>query len=152
AHCNLGFVLQQQGDLSRALAALKKGHELGSRRPDWPYPSARWARVGERLVELEGRLPTILSGETKPASAAERSEYALLCCGKQHCAAAARLWAESFAADPTLADDPLTAHRDTAACAAALAAAGRGTDAGRLDDADRARWRKQALEWLRADL
>src|SRR5262249_28455340 len=29
---------------------------------------------------------------------------------------------------------------------------GAGQDAAKLDDRERARWRKQALEWLRADL
>jgi len=66
--------------------------------------------------------------------------------------ASARWWAEAFTADPKLADDLELSHRYEAACAAALAAAGQGADAGRLDDQGRARWRKQALEWLRADL
>jgi serine/threonine-protein kinase len=39
-----------------------------------------------------------------------------------------------------------------AACAAALAGGGRLTDAKPLDDKERARWRKRALDWLRADL
>src|SRR5262249_3331754 len=39
-----------------------------------------------------------------------------------------------------------------AACAAALASAGRGADAGPLDEKERAGWGKQALEWLRAEL
>jgi hypothetical protein len=34
----------------------------------------------------------------------------------------------------------------------ALAAAGRGEDAAKLDDKERRRLRKQALDWLRADL
>src|SRR5262249_790162 len=37
-------------------------------------------------------------------------------------------------------------------CAAALAAAGKGEDAAKLDDKERARLRQQALTWLRADL
>src|SRR5205085_2881461 len=84
--------------------------------------------------------------------AAQRSEYAQLCYCKRRYAAAARLWAEAFAADPKLADDPLASHRDDAAFAAALAAAGQGADAGALDERERARWRKQALAWLRAEL
>src|SRR5262249_34140830 len=39
-----------------------------------------------------------------------------------------------------------------AACHAALAAAGQGTDADKLDDKERSRLRTQALDWLRADL
>jgi len=35
---------------------------------------------------------------------------------------------------------------------AALAAAGQGEDAAKLDDKERTRLRKQALDWLRADL
>ncbi|MBI1918876.1 MAG: hypothetical protein HYS12_29655, partial [Planctomycetes bacterium] len=43
-------------------------------------------------------------------------------------------------------------HRYNAACAAALAAAGKGLDAGKLDDKERTRLRQQALDWLRVDL
>jgi serine/threonine protein kinase/tetratricopeptide (TPR) repeat protein len=42
AHCELGLALKAQGDFAAALAALKAGHELGSQRKDWPYPSAEW--------------------------------------------------------------------------------------------------------------
>jgi hypothetical protein len=42
--------------------------------------------------------------------------------------------------------------RYAAACAAALAGCGRLRDAKPLDDKERARWRKQAIDWLRADL
>jgi hypothetical protein len=43
-------------------------------------------------------------------------------------------------------------QRYNAACAAALAGSGRGQDAAPLDEGQRAPWRRQALEWLRADL
>jgi tetratricopeptide (TPR) repeat protein len=55
AHCNVGGILRQQGEFAEALAALKRGHELGSRRPDWSYPSAQWVQDCQRLVELDGR-------------------------------------------------------------------------------------------------
>src|SRR6185369_4854586 len=42
--------------------------------------------------------------------------------------------------------------RYRAAGSAALAAAGQGGDAAKLDDAAKAKLRKQALDWLRADL
>jgi hypothetical protein len=67
-------------------------------------------------------------------------------------AASARFYAEAFADQPRLAEDSQKGHRYDAACAAALAAAGRGQDAGPLDDRGRARLRRQALDWLRADL
>ena len=42
--------------------------------------------------------------------------------------------------------------RHDAACAASLAATGKGKDVDKLQDEDRAKFRKQALDWLRADL
>src|SRR5262249_28596799 len=67
-------------------------------------------------------------------------------------AASARLYADAFAAEPKLADNPRAAHRHDAARSAALAAAGKGEDAAKLDDEGRARLRGQALTWLRAHL
>jgi molybdopterin-binding protein len=42
------------------LSALKRGHQLGSTRPGWPYPSAQWVQQCQRLVELDARLQDIL--------------------------------------------------------------------------------------------
>jgi serine/threonine protein kinase/Flp pilus assembly protein TadD len=151
AHCNLGSVLRQQGELVRALAAYRQGHELGSRRPGWPYPSAQWVEDCQRLIELERRLPAVLRREVQPADAAERVAYAQLCSYKKLHAAAARLWEEAFTADPKQ-DDLEGRWRYAAACAAALAGAGRGADAGAVTEAERARWRRQAVQWLWADL
>jgi hypothetical protein len=67
-------------------------------------------------------------------------------------AGAVRLFAHAFSAYAKLADDLKASHRYDAACCAALAAAGQGTDAGQLDDKERAGLRQQALAWLRADL
>ena len=71
---------------------------------------------------------------------------------RKHFVVATRLWAEALDADPELANDLQAAHRYNAACAAALAAAGQGEDAAKLDDKEKVRLRKQALDWLRADL
>jgi serine/threonine-protein kinase len=152
AHCNLGCTLRQQGKFAQALTALERGHELGSRRPDWPYPSARWVEEHRRLGELAGRLPAVLRGEAQPADTVEWSAYALLCYDQRHYVAAARLLAGALTAGPKLADDLKAGLRYDAACAAARAGCGRGADADPIDDAERVRWRQQALEWLRADL
>ena len=42
--------------------------------------------------------------------------------------------------------------RYNAACAAALAATGKGIEGTLPDDSAKARWRQQALDWLKADL
>jgi serine/threonine-protein kinase len=79
-------------------------------------------------------------------------EFAQLCSLKQRFAAAAGLYAEAFASLPRLAADLGAAHRYNAACSAARAECGQGADAAGLSPADRLRWRRQALTWLRDDL
>src|SRR5262249_43180994 len=117
AHCNLGHALRRQGDYAEALAELRIGHELGSKRPDWDYPSAAWVAEAERLVRVTGRLRAVLRGEARPADDAERLALAQVAYNTKRYAAAARLWAESFAADSKLADDGDVAHRYDAASA-----------------------------------
>jgi serine/threonine-protein kinase len=154
AHCNLGAELGRQGLFAEALLHLRRGHELGSSNPRWPYPSAQWVRNCERLVELDGKLPAILSGQKQPADAAERLALAQLCqmpCKKLY-VVANRFYGDAFAEEPKLADDLNAQHRYNAACAAALAGCGQGKDADKLNDKERARLRQQALDWLRADL
>ena len=110
------------------------------------------AVLEERLAALEAQLPALLKGEFQPTDTAQRLGLAGVCRVKKLHHTATRLYAAAFAADPRLADDPKAGHRYNAACDAALAAAGQGEDAARLDDQAKARLRKQALEWLRADL
>jgi tetratricopeptide (TPR) repeat protein len=153
AHCNLGHALSDQGKFADALASHRRGHELGTRNPRWAYPSARWVQHAERCVALDAKLPKVLKGEAKPADASEAATLGWLCQQpfKQLNAAAARFYADAFAAEPNRADDP-TIGRYNAACAAALAGCGRGEDADQLGDQERVHWRKHALDWLRADL
>jgi superkiller protein 3 len=153
AYNSLGVALRRQGKFAEAVTALKQG--LGLLPPHDPRrpPHQERIRACERLAELDGRLPSVLKGEAKPAGAAERVEFAQLCQGpKRLYVTSARLYAEAFAEQPKLAEDLRGGHRYGAACAAALAAAGRGKDAGPLDDVGKALLRQQALDWLRADL
>jgi tetratricopeptide (TPR) repeat protein len=152
AHCNLGGILGQKGQFREALEEVRRGHELGSRNPGWRYPSAEWVRQAERLVELDERLPGILEGKTTPAIPRDGIELAGICSLKRLNRAAARLYEAAFAADPKLLDDLGASFRYNAARAAALAAAGQGKDADKLDGKERARLRRQALDWLGADL
>jgi serine/threonine-protein kinase len=153
AHCDLGQVLLRQGRFAEALAARKRGHELGSKKPGWRYPSAAWVRQAERLVGLEAKLPRLLKREIQPADVGERLTLAQMCqLHKSLYAAAARFYAEAFAAEPKRADDLRSGTRYNAACAAAQAGCGQGVDAKSLNDKERARLRRQALDWLQADL
>ena len=151
ANCNLASILQSQGQLSASLDFYKRGHAAGSNRKDWRFPSARWVANAERLVGLEAKLPDVLAGTT-PADNRERLGLVEVCRLKRRHVAAARLCAAAFAADPKLAEDLKAAHRYNAACSAAMAAAGQGADADKIDDQEHTRLRQQALAWLRADL
>jgi serine/threonine-protein kinase len=152
AHCNLGHVLAMRGRFAESLASMKRGHELGSKRSNWRYPSRAWVRRAERLAALESKLPAVLRGEIKPKDMAERVGLIGICQAKNLHHAATGLSVAAFAADPKLADDLKAAHRYSAACSAALAAVGQGEVAAKLDDKERTRLRKQALDWLKADL
>jgi tetratricopeptide (TPR) repeat protein len=153
AHWNLGLVLLRQGSFTDALTALKRGHELGSRRPNWPSFAAEKVREAERWAELEAKLPSVLAGEAQPADAAERIRLARLCQKyKQRYAVAARLFTDAFAEQTPPADNLNKQFRYDAACVAALAGCGKGQDALTLDEKERTRLRRQALDWLRAHL
>jgi tetratricopeptide (TPR) repeat protein len=153
-HCNLGRILRDNGQFVEALTELRRGHELGAKQPGWALPSARLIRECEREVELDRKLPALLKGETKPADAAERLTLAFICTrpSRQLYGAATLFYADSFAAEPRLVGEQPSEPRYDAACAAALAGCGQGKDADQSNDKERARLRRQALEWLRADL
>jgi serine/threonine protein kinase/Flp pilus assembly protein TadD len=151
AHCGLGLALRSKGEFGDALVSLRRGHELGIRNPNWGYQSARWVRECARLADLERRLPLILKGAA-PADAAEGIAFAEVCALKGLQGAAARLYALAFADRAALASNHQVGHRLQAARAAALAGCGQGNDSPMPSAGERARWRRQALTWLRADL
>jgi hypothetical protein len=152
AHCNLGFTPRKLGRYAESLESFRRGHELGTKQPDWRHPSAQWVREAERLAALDRRLRDALDGKAPPKDAAELSELTDFCKSSRRPVAAIRVYAGAFQTDTKLADDLDAAHRYNAACFAARAAAGQGDDAKDLNDDERARWRSQALGWLRADL
>ena len=97
-------------------------------------------------------MPGFLAGKITPASPDERIALAKLCGVKGQYRAAVHFFEEAFAAQPKLADDLDANQRYDAACAAALTGCGQGKDADKIEEKERARRRRQALDWLRADL
>lgn len=148
AQCRLGVRLEAIGQFAEAVAAFQRGHELKA--PGWP--TENWLKAARRKVELDAKLPGILDGSAQPATAWERLEYGWVCKLKGLFGASARFYADAFLTDPKLASALEQEHRYQAACIAAQAGTGRGNDLPELDAAERARWRQQALDWLRADL
>lgn len=102
--------------------------------------------------DLDALLAAVLNGSKKPTNNAERIQLADRANEKAMHAAAFRLYAEALANDPKLVDSRQMQHRYNAACAASLATSGQSKDVPPPDDADRAKLRRQALDWLTAEL
>jgi Flp pilus assembly protein TadD len=152
ASCALGFPLQKRGEFTKAVEAFRRGHELGTKVAGWSLPSGQWLKDAQRLAELAPKLPEFLRGSAKPADADECIALANLCQIKKLPGSAARFHEMALAAHPAGAEDVKTGRRYNAACMAALAGCFPGKEDSTLTEAARARWREQALAWLRADL
>jgi serine/threonine-protein kinase len=142
----------QKEEARKTLAAAVSGFDWSAAqvggRDDWIWHVLR--REAERLILPN--LPAFLAGKYQPRDNDERLALLGACQFQNRTRAYAGLYAAAFAADPGLAEDLGAGHRYRAARAAALAGCGLGADAAGLSAAERARWRKQAREWLRADL
>jgi serine/threonine-protein kinase len=143
--------LATQGRFAETLPVIKRCVELAAVTPNVRRVPIQALREIEQVLALEPKLPAFLKGDLKPKDAAERELLLYLCWAKKQYAGAAKLYADAFAADPKLAEDLQAEHRCDAARNAARAGAGLG-DGAALDEKERGRWRRQALEWLRADL
>jgi serine/threonine-protein kinase len=153
AHAGLGLALLSLGRFEEARQSMRQClHLLPSDQPLRRF-AAQTLHQCQQLLALDRKLTTILKGEGQPDGFVEQMNLARLCVGyKKRYAAAVRFFAAAFAAQPKAADDLGAGHRYYAACAAALAAAGKGIDAAKLDAKEKARLRGQALTWLRANL
>jgi serine/threonine-protein kinase len=149
---NLAEVLSEQARFDEALAFIKKGRDRLPAQDPLREQSQPLLQRCQRYVTLDARLPRILKGTEKPQSAVEQIELAELCRIRKLYAAAALFYASAFAAEPKLAQDVPKGVRYNAACAAVLAGCALGKDPEKPDEKERARWRRQALDWLREDL
>jgi tetratricopeptide (TPR) repeat protein len=152
SHCNLGFVLGRMGHFAESLKEYRRGDELGRQRRDWRYPSGDWLRTAQRLADQEARLPAVRDGKARPRDNADRLGLAGVAMTKKLFLLAAQLYAEAFRAQPEEAARLEASYRTDAVRCALLTARGLGLDAGPLDDGERAHWRRQALDWLRAEV
>jgi serine/threonine-protein kinase len=147
-HYNLGIVLEDQGRFEEAKKEYQQAVDLGLQ------DAAVGLRQCDRFIALAPRLSAVLRGDDRPADAKEMLGFAELCYlpFERRLHAATRFYGEAFAADPKLADNSKAGYRYNAACCAALAACGQGNDADKLDEKEKARLRRQALDWLQAEL
>ena len=165
-----GFPKEARKTLAAAIRAYNWMESQANHTTAWVSHVLR--REAESLILPN--LPAFLRGEYQPEDNDERLALLGICQSQGLYAAAARLYADAFAADSDLADnlttqcryrtgrdeeplddrmEPLhTEARYLAARCAALAGCGLGKDGAKLSAADRTRWRMQARAWLRADL
>jgi serine/threonine-protein kinase len=152
-HGGLGENLLQLGRFAEARDAVARCLDLFG--PDDPRRglATRQLRQCEQLLALDEKLGAVLEGKAKPALR-ERLTLAAFCQMpvKRFYAASARFYAQAFAQNAQLAAEMRQQFRYNAACAAALAGCGQGRDAAALAEQGRIRLRKQAVDWLRADL
>jgi Flp pilus assembly protein TadD len=153
-HYNLGLTLLQFGRFTEAREATRRCLDLLPPNDPLRQQVTRQLQRCEQFLALDRKLPAILKGTEAPADDAERLALADLCQQpfQKRYAASARLFAEAFAHDAKLADDLQRQHRYDAACAAAQAGCGQGEDARALPDEVALGLRRQALDWLKADL
>jgi serine/threonine-protein kinase len=169
-----GSSVEARKTLAAAVRAYDWNTPLAASRADLPtiWVSHVLRREAEGLILPN--LSAFLQGTYQPEDNDERIALLGICQSRGLTAAAARLYASAFAADPGLASQ-MTAEclrRSTqgfelspdrtevfnAACryhaarCSALAGSGLGKDGDKLSEAERARMRQQAREWLRADM
>jgi serine/threonine-protein kinase len=150
SHLFLGRALIEAGEPRAALEALAR---IGPGPPPDPFiaPETLASRA-EKLAALEPRLPAVMSGREAPADAEEAASFARLAFARNRPEEAARLWVRAFSASPDLAADLAAMNRFQAARAAVRAGAEGDGELERSGADSRADWRRQAIEWLRADL
>jgi eukaryotic-like serine/threonine-protein kinase len=157
----------------RTLAAAVRAYNWMAAQADYFMAWVNHVLRREAEAMILPNLPAFLRGEYEPRDNDERLAMVGICQSQGRYHAAARLFAAAFTADPDLAETLTTEcryrsmgeepdygrvesinteARYLAARCAALAGSGLGRDAAGLSQADRARWRKQARAWLRADL
>jgi len=152
AHGALGQALLERGQFAEARAATTEGLKWLPSGDPLQDDLKRELRRCEEMIARDKKLSAVRRGQTKPRDAAESAALASLAQQpyNQLHLTAVQLYREAFA-DPKLTD-PRTGNRYNAACSAALAGCGVGKDPEKTDNAERARLRGQALDWLRAEL
>jgi serine/threonine protein kinase/tetratricopeptide (TPR) repeat protein len=152
AQWDLGQILHINGRYIEALPYLKHAHKPGARDPTWTKPAERLSKEADLLAALEAKLPDFESGKAKPASKGERLALAQTCFGRKNWLQAARWYVEAIGAHPEILGDQPSDPRYSAARAAVLSACSRGDGHEAADDAERARFRRLALNCLKSEL
>jgi hypothetical protein len=117
-------------------------------------PRAEQEADAQRREREQGRKVTaILTGQDQEAGPEEQLVLADYCQRHKNLHyTSVRLYSKAFGGRPELLGDMQSQYRYNAACSAALAGCRQAKDATNLSGEEYARLRKQALDWLRAEL
>ncbi|MFI5259249.1 MAG: tetratricopeptide repeat protein [Candidatus Limnocylindrales bacterium] len=150
AHNSLGAALFEQRKYAEAEAEHRQALRL---RPDNPVTHSNLgAALAEQGKHREAEAECREALRLRPDYPTAHNNLGIALGVQRKNAEAAAEYAAAFAAEPKWAEDLRNGDRYNAACVAALAGCGQGENAAKLDEKERARLRRQALAWLRADL
>ncbi len=156
AHCDLSGVLMPDRRFREALEEVRIGHELGSKRPDWQYPSAQWVKEAEAAVRnLEARdseLAEYRKTGARPTDAEELVASAVVAFDQGRYREASDWFRAGFASRPGLAKALASGLRRLAVSAAIRASVADPSVEPGLDPAARAALRVIALEDLEREV
>lgn len=148
----LGRALLRQGAFAEALAATQKAFDLLPANHGLRPLVSRQLRDCRRALALDKQLAEVVD-RNAPAASEQLLELAQFCqTYLERYPTAVRLYRQAFTQEPNLIDDLDRQSRYNAACAAALAGLGRGPQAVGLPEVERISLRRQARDWLQADL
>jgi tetratricopeptide (TPR) repeat protein len=143
AHCNLAMALEEAGDFAGARTHYLRGHELGSARPNWSFPTEAWAESAERLQNLASHFEAFENAEWQPDADLDAYLFAVAAGRSQHHRLAVRAYEAALVQVPHLAAEAGAEYRRSLASSAAAASLLED-----LDDAERIAHARRALDWL----
>lgn len=147
--CNFATRLEFAGELDEALEWMKRGHELGSKLPGWPYPTSEWIAQIETRIDFEkrfeARLDRWIAADEMPDDPREIAYGAQKLMARGRHRAALEWYTAALDEGISQLAGPEDAVRYLAATSAVASAR---TTAGRNAKTLRSR----ALSWLRSEL
>lgn len=151
--CRFGlFLMNDAGQFAEAERILKRGHDLGTLRKSWNYPSRKWLAQATQLARLDDRLRDLPQDKTTlaPTPAAALARFALT--RKRRPRTALALFETAFK-NPAFTSEQRFRYQFDAARAAILSANG-SVEKGLkpINTAEAKRLRLLALGWLVANL
>jgi serine/threonine protein kinase/tetratricopeptide (TPR) repeat protein len=147
---NLADALLRRGRVAEARTVIRRGLDLLPSNEPIRKALSQKLKLCERLTDLDAQLPAILQGK-QTSTPSEKVKLARFCLDHGRPYAAARLYSAAFGEPPVVAKNLVSGNRYDAARAASRAATDISADPP-LDKPMRAELRRQALDWLRAEL